>query len=213
MKKLLLTVFLASNLFLWVKASVVVGETMPEFYSRPQVEQEAIRKAAKEAGMDLEEFLGLINPQVASRPFDVGYFLMAAAALISVGSLVLAGVLWRKQRVLEVKVDWSINQRDGLRKEHLKKLEKLVQKFHSQYGIYPSEAEFEAIRSKECPMVLDPLEGQKRPEGGRYSYYYTQVDPETNERNSQYYRLWCFLEDQGDQEAKDAKYILTPRQF
>ncbi|MBU0708218.1 superinfection exclusion B family protein [Patescibacteria group bacterium] len=214
MKKTCLVYILFLLLFLSLPLVPVVlkvhGETLSEFYSRPGVEQEAIKVAARGAGMTLEEFLVMINPPAEEGTLNLNILFIGVSLVISVGSLVAASVLWRRQSKVEEKLESLVARRDDLRREHLKKLQKLVESYFAKEGRYPNQEEFEAIRGRTMPLMLDPLEGQERKEGGRYSYFYSQHHPDGAIVDQLYYRLWCFVEGEDSKETVGGKLVVEP---
>lgn len=188
----------------------VEAATMQDFYARPEVEQEAIKWAADKMGVSLEDFLNIIEPEQTKGPLDMSSLLVGASSVVALTSLMVASFLWRRQRALEQKLDSSSLQRDALRKEHMGELQRLVENYSARQGAYPVQSEFEKLRGREASLVMDPMEGQERKEGGRFSYYYAQKKPEDEKVDASYYRLWCFLENERDKDAQGEKYILEP---
>ena len=182
----------------------------PQRLSQDELVASAIpAEAPFEAGQaQLEGFSEAIEFEETKVFFDTTWLFIGVSVLISLVSLTAAFVLWQRQQKLEVRLETSVVQRDSLRKEHLKHLQVMVEGYFKERGIYPSEEEFEAVRSRKFPFILDPLEGQAREEGGRYSYYYTRRSPVAGEDNPRYYRLWCFVEEKEVQGATEGKFVL-----
>ncbi len=208
LKKIFLFLFL-NVIFFFSAASFLQAQTKvnwDDFYSRPLPEQRALREAAQEQGLELEEFLALIEPNV-SPSLNITTLWLIFSSTISLGSFIAVIIIWRRQKVVEKVLVSSQLQRDRVRRLHLQRFYKFLQKYYREHGRYPSPTEFEVLREKNFPLILDPLEGQERPEGGRFSYYYTQKPRGSLQEDQNYFRLWCFLESK-NKEDKEQLFVL-----
>lgn len=151
---------------------------------------------------------GISQPESSNRLFLIWIFILP----IGIGGAGLAYYLLQHRKG-KGKVD-LVKERDEKRKSDLKDLQTAIEAYFKIKGRYPAPAHFEEIKAGMDPLPQDPREGQRVGKEDRvFSYYYDNWDSQTNQNLDTTYRLWGFLENEDDPEAKDGKYLLTPETY
>lgn len=155
------------------------------------------------------------NPQssVQTSPFPFYIFIIIGLIIFLISGGIYLYSLWNKKKMQIVLI------RDYKRKHDIERIRYCLSAFAKTYGRYPDgkKGEFIELLQEVSPLPVDPLSGQDLPNGPhhQFNYYYDNQSLDVMEKgreNTQYYRLWAYLENDNDPDinpvfSKDYKNI------